>query len=402
MADYLHLFNSVTDFTESYNGNDYHEPWVSLILSENRVDYNKVPLQPLTFSILSDGNIGWKAYNSSSVRTIQYSKNGGEWTDITSTTEGVTIPVVTGDVLKFKGDTWPGSEYNNYSKFTSTCTFAASGNPGSLKYGEETYGDEALAASCYYGLFEGCKFMNSAPELPATTLVSDCYFHMFYGCTSLTTAPELPATTLANQCYREMFYGCTSLTTAPELPATTLAGLCYECMFENCTSLTTAPELPATTNLPNGCYFRMFGGCTSLISPPELPATTFNTNQYQVSQYYQMFKGCTGLTTAPDLPVTTLTQNCYYGMFENCTSLTTAPELPATTLKNNCYSRMFSGCTNLNYIKCLATDISATDCTSNWVNGVAGTGTFVKPASTDWSSKTGNDGIPSGWTVQGA
>lgn len=34
---------------------------------------------------------------------------------------------------------------------------------------------------------------------------------MFYGCTSLTTAPELPATTLVSSCYASMFRGCTSL-----------------------------------------------------------------------------------------------------------------------------------------------------------------------------------------------
>ena len=46
----------------------------------------------------------------------------------------------------------------------------------------------------------------------------------------------------------------------------------------------------------------------------------------------------------------------------------------------------------------LATDISASSCLSNWVNGVASTGTFVKnPAMT--SLTTGQSGIPSGWTV---
>ena len=62
---------------------------------------------------------------------------------------------------------------------------------------------------------------------------------------------------------------------------------------------------------------------------------------------------------------------------------------------------MFYNCTRLNYIKCLATDISATNCTQGWVSGVASTGTFVKnPNMTSWT--TGVDGIPSGWTVQDA
>ena len=89
-------------------------------------------------------------------------------------------------------------------------------------------------------------------------------------------------------------------------------------------------------------------------------------------------------------------------MFKGCTSLTTAPELPATTLASGCYNSMFAGCTNLNYIKCLATNISASDCTYNWAYGVASTGIFVKASSmNDWEIDSTN-GIPSGWTVQDA
>ena len=58
---------------------------------------------------------------------------------------------------------------------------------------------------------------------------------MFERCTSLQTAPDLPATTLAEWCYCGMFAGCTSLQTAPDLPATTLANYCYSYMFDGCT-----------------------------------------------------------------------------------------------------------------------------------------------------------------------
>ena len=85
-------------------------------------------------------------------------------------------------------------------------------------------------------------------------------------------------------------------------------------------------------------------------------------------------------------------------MFRGCTSLITAPALPATTLVDICYIAMFDGCTSLDNIKCLATDISANNCTGNWVDGVASTGTFVKNASmNEWT--TGTSGIPEGWTV---
>ena len=336
---YLHYFDDDASFKGQYNGNGYKEPWVSLTEENDEVNYNKKKYEPLTFNILSDGEIGWKIGSGTTERTIQYSKNGGEWIDITSTTGGTTIAVVAGDVLRFKGDTWPASGSSNYSQFTSTCTFAASGNPGSLKYGEVTYGDEPLTSGCYISMFKDCTSLTSAPELPATTLARNCYYRMFYGCTGMTSAPELPATTLAYQCYQSMFCYCTSLASAPALPATTLAEYCYS----------------------------------------------------------GMFYGCTGMTSAPELPATTLETNCYSSMFQGCTSLTTAPELPATTLTQYCYSGMFFGCSNLNYVRCLATDISASYALSNWLNSVSSTGTFYKTAGVTYPS--GASGIPAGWTI---
>ena len=252
-----------------------------------------------------------------------------------------------------------------------------------------------LADFCYEGMFQGCTSLVTAPELPATILTSQCYENMFKGCTSLTTAPELPATTLAIFCYSFMFNGCISLTTAPELPATTLANYCYNSMFFNCTSLITAPELPATT-LTNQCYDGMFNGCTSLVTAPELPATTLTNACYEY-----MFRNCTSLTTAPELHATTLTSFCYESMFSGCTSLTTAPVLPAITLANDCYRYMFLGCTSLNYIKAMFTTTPSDTYTKNWVQNVSATGTFVKNSAAQWNV-TGNNGIPSGWTVQTA
>ena len=141
----------------------------------------------------------------------------------------------------------------------------------------------------------------------------------------------------------------------------------------------------------------MFWACTSLTTPPELPATTLAPTCYR-----NMFQNCSSLTTAPALPATTLKTGCYYQMFRGCTSLTTAPELPATSLAPDCYNVMFTDCSSLNYIKCLATNISARNCTYYWVNGVASSGTFVKnPNMGNWT--TGINGIPPyGWTVQNA
>lgn len=125
-----------------------------------------------------------------------------------------------------------------------------------------------------------------------------------------------------------------------------------------------------------------------------LPATTLYTGCYSC-----MFMNQRSLVDAPVLPATTLAGRCYAQMFWCCSALTKAPALPATTLANRCYESMFAGCTNLNYIKCLATDISASSCTTYWVRNVAANGTFIKnPNMSSWP--TGTAGIPSGWTVQ--
>lgn len=390
--------------------------------------------KPLTFNILSDGKINWKASSTSITKTIEYKLNNNEWVSITSNTDSSapTINVVKGDKIQFRGinEQYGGNDrwtilYNSFSG--STASFEIEGNIMSLIYGDDFTNNltissdytftglfrdcanlvsaenlilpaTTLTSYCYQEMFNGCTSLTTAPVLPATTLAYSCYDRMFKGCTSLTTAPELPATTLYYECYAYMFEGCASLTTAPkELPATTLESYCYQGMFKGCTSLTIAPkELPATT-LYDKCYASMFEGCASLKTAPELPATTLADNCYS-----SMFKGCASLTTAPSaLPATTLANSCYSDMFWNCTSLTTAPELPATTLIKYCYQGMFCNCTSLNYIKCLAIDISKTNCTQNWAANVASNGTFVKnPNMTSWT--TGTDGIPTGWTVQNA
>ena len=334
---------------------------------------------PLTFTITGDGVIRWKTSNTSIAKDIQYKKNDGNWASITSNTgnSAPSISVAAGDVVQFRGNNTSYATSTSYNTFSgTTCQFKVYGNIMSLIDSTGFTTATTLASThTFTRLFIYCTGLTSSKNLilPATTLTSNCYQSMFSNCTSLTQAPALPITTMAINCYQYMFAGCTSLTQAPELPATTLTSNCYQSMFSNCTSLTAAPALPATT-LAGTCYESMFSNCTSLTTAPSI------------------------------LPATTLIGSCYSNMFRNCTSLTEAPELPATTLTENCYNYMFQGCTNLNYIKCLATDISASYCLNNWVNGVQTTsGTFIKsPDITESTWGRNSNGIPLNWTVQDA
>jgi hypothetical protein len=168
----------------------------------------------------------------------------------------------------------------------------------------------------------------------------------------------------------------------------------FQSLFVNNTKIISAKNLilPATT-LTESCYRSMFTGCTFLTTGPALPTTTLAGSCYR-----NMFSQCTNLTTGPALPATTLTNACYSSMFSSCINLKTAPELPATTLASSCYFQMFYYCSKLNYVKCLATDISASGCTNSWLSGVNTTGTFVTADNVPaW--KSGGAGIPSGWTT---
>lgn len=296
--------------------------------------------QYLTFVATESGTFTFTPQNSN---VISYSiDNGGTWT------QGNSVNVSSGDKVFWKGTMTPSS--SGIGTFSSTNNFTVEGNAMSLLFGDNYTTQTSLSGKDYafYSLFSGCTSLTSAENLvlPATTLSIRCYNRMFYNCINLTTVPNdlLPATTLSEYCYNVMFKYCRSLTTAPQLPATTLAARCYDSMFSDCGSLTTAPELP----------------------------------------------------------VTALTEGCYFGMFMNCGSLTTAPELLAPTLADNCYAFMFYGCTNLNYIKCLATNISASSCTNIWVSGVASSGTFTKAASMSGWGSCGTSKIPCGWTIQDA
>ena len=294
----------------------------------------------LTFVSSGESSVALVKVGEPSDISLEYSIDGKSWNPYTI---GEAIYLFDEDKLSFRaGET--GNEgfskgKDNYYQFKISGEVAAKGNIMSLL--DRSCRKDAVPSHAFYSLFRDCKSLMEAPELPATELTESCYECMFYGCTSLTEAPALPAKELSEGCYSEMFYGCTSLTKAPELPATELASFCYS---------------------------GMFAGCTSLIETLDLPATK-------------------------------LTAYCYSGMFLGCTSLIKAPELPATELTAYCYSEMFCDCTNLNHVKALFTDEPSESTTSDWLYGVAPTGTFVKSKDATWDVR-GYSGIPEGWTVK--
>jgi len=298
------------------------------------------------------------AVTSDNLTYVEYSLDGRNWTRLTvdDTTQSLTTPTIqAGGKVYWRGS---GIQYmtsdsrtNNYfiktSYFSSSNRFDASGNIMSMLYAEDFEGKTAFPGTSnqYYNIgamFQHCEFLVHAADL------------------------LLPATTLKHLCYTGMFYYCTMLVNAPSLPATVISNANY-------------------------CYRYMFQGCSSLITPPDLSHVTTTAR----SGLYAMFFDCSSLTTATLPQASHLMQYCYYNMYRGCTSITSADLSSARTIDTHACENMFYGCSSLTYVKCLATDISATDCLTNWLSGVSSTGTFIQAEGVEWPR--GASGIPTGW-----
>ena len=121
--------------------------------------------------------------------------------------------------------------------------------------------------------------------------------------------------------------------------------------------------------------------------------------------FYGLFAGAEKLVNSTEhklvLPATTLKEGCYQNMFNGCKGIEKAPELPAPALVKDGYKEMFYDCSKLNHVACLATDITATDCTKDWL-GNAGTEATSKPVlESVLDMKAGSDdGVPVSWTAK--
>ena len=266
MSDYIHLFETQAAHDAVYNGSEYTEPWVGLVTANNNVSYNKPPINytevPLTFVITGDGNVVWKA-GSGWGKTIEYKKNNGEWTQITSTQNGVTISVTSGDTVQFRGNNsnyggWDddygsntGSNFNG-----TTATFKVQGNIMSLTNSTEFSSINTISAGidAFALLFQNCTGLTDASNLilPCTTLTRRCYFRMFYNCTNLTTAPILPATTLYARCYEQMFYNCNNLSSVTCLATDISASDCILQWLSGVSSTGTFTKAASMTSWPSG------------------------------------------------------------------------------------------------------------------------------------------------------
>lgn len=304
------------------------------------------------FTIESTGAaIGVQCYGNATPVTLYYwinkypnaNRDNYDGT-LTATTNGNYIQNhQSGDVIRFyRAETtaWGSSTSSDYNKFRiATGNHKIYGNIASL-FG---FVSTPSAYACFNMFAYESVYDASGLIIPWNTLSESCFYQTFLNCTTLAAQPALTSQNLAQFCYRAMFRGCHALTDV-------------------------APIYTKNINVqwPFYCIYQLCNGFTSVTIP-------------ELQGYYQ---GCLG------------------GMFWGCPNLTSAEvKVPSgLSLPNSPFTQMFVNCSSLNSVKCNADTFASTPFTNtNWLSGVASTGTFTKKAGTNWAS--GASGIPEGWTV---
>ena len=333
--------------------------------------------------------------DKSANKVIQYKLNDGQW----QTWDLSEVSLHDGDKMYLKSDDEiPVSEhYNIYKKFVMTGSIAASGNIMSL-----LNFSTILTDSAFKSLFYGCKSLTTAPELPATTLVTSCYSSMFQNCTNLnyvkamfTTDPSTGVynitTWLDNVSPTGTFIKSKDATwtndaagiptgwtvqveggVTPE-PEPERDYLCFTstgdstvAMQQNGTPNTSANKV-IQYKLNNGQWQNWDLSAVTLHdgdkmyvkSDDEIPMS----ESFSIYKQFDMTGSIAGSGNIMSLLnfSDTLTDYAFYNLFSYC-DLTSAPALPATTLATSCYMSMFVRCFKLTTAPALPATTLANAC----------------------------------------
>ena len=165
----------------------------------------------------ANSTISMKSSSGAPSISIQTSVDGVNWTPFTVGTTIITLANV-GDKVYFAagdaGNTRLAGIRGRSNRFVLAGKVSASGNIMSLL--NNTTPASTAASYAFYSLFACGNADTSLSDvslllLPATSIDIRCYYGMFQNCAGIVTAPHLPATTISQDCYREMFDGCLSL-----------------------------------------------------------------------------------------------------------------------------------------------------------------------------------------------
>lgn len=160
----------------------------------------------LTFKSNGATQVALNKINSPYTTTIQYSKNGGAWSNVQF---GNAISLSNNETVSFSGNARFSKNIQNKYQFTTAGegTLTLSGDLVSLVSGTTLEDDYE-----FNSLFKDCENIVNASQLTLPSNTTNwCYTNMFFGCTNIQVAPYLPAPNTVYQCYQSMFQNCSKL-----------------------------------------------------------------------------------------------------------------------------------------------------------------------------------------------
>lgn len=153
--------------------------------------------------------------------SIQYSKNGGAWSNLGYFNS---ITLYPNDVVQMSGiNSRIATGSDNYSQY-----FSMNGSVGLKIYGNinsivsDSPGNFGTGRYCYYGMFRNCTQIVDAYnlKLPSPECDNRAFIYFMAGCTNLSAGPAtLDMTTMnnTNSLACHMFDGCSKLVKATRL-----------------------------------------------------------------------------------------------------------------------------------------------------------------------------------------
>ena len=388
----------------------------------------------VTFSAASEQKfkMTFNSFTLGEEEYFEYSVGGGDWEKFTTTlSEPVAFGGSKGD-LRLRGKSSKGTASGPRGIELSHISFSETDVPvyctGDIRtlIDYEAYWTASTANARFCKLFFRNTVLETAPELPATTLASDCYEGMFFECTALTEVTMLATDVSADDCFKNWLKDAgtsaasrtltvasddvyTSMVSKGYVPdlwkkadkvdingneiGAEVTGLPYvtfsaddEQKFKmTFNSFTLGEEEYFEYSVGGDKWVRFTGGVSDVVfggsngdlrlrgksskgtatGPGEYSTIGFSTSDVQVK--------CTGdirtIICYDNYGTVSTADALFCHLFYSCTALTTAPELNASTLAMYCYYSMFSGCTALTTAPALNAESLESRCYANMFSG---------------------------------
>ena len=456
-TNHLRKYETASEFEEDYNSQEYVEPWVSAIVVNDDVAYNKKIVTSITFSSLTwiddvPATGGTATKDNCACVVIGHRSNGSD-SDIThlcTISGSLNVPSSSTEYRHTAGTLTLTATYSGMSDSKSVEVYQAAAyvpiTSISLDYltwvvDIPNYGGTASKDNCTYTVT--AHYANGTTSnvtnlavVTGSTIVPETSEQSRHSAGTLTLTASYSGFTASDsvdiyQSGAEAPYSERYLTfdiISGGTIAWNVSGTGQEKVIQyslnggawNTITASTATTITveagdkvrfkgtnqAYANSKENCstfkggtaVFNAEGNIMSLVYGDNFIGNSALTGSYNFNSLFHT----TNIISAENLilPAYVATPHCYRGMFSFCSGMTVAPELPAMTLAESCYRFMFEQCKNLTTAPYLLAPVLAYDCYDNMFFSASKIN-YIKCLAKDISAQNSTSGWVNGVASRG-